>query len=243
MPWNDVFSLPVKACAAEIAEWLRAGIEEFIPHKRYQVKPHSAPWFSPECSAAIANKNHHYHCYRRNSNSSNRNSFKKARNYCRKVLDSAKSSYKESTKRKIADQQLGSKDFWKIINSVLNKSKSNIPPLINGPEILQSSRDKAELLARIFSMNFNLNSATKSVPEFAKRTSSILDKMKITPTSTASGPDHIPVIVLKKLSPELSPVLSQLFSKCLDQMAFPECWKSATVIPAFKNCGDRTDPR
>ena len=31
--------------------------------------------------------------------------------------------------------QIGSRDFWRICNSVLNRGKSTIPPLFNGPEV------------------------------------------------------------------------------------------------------------
>ena len=33
----------------------------------------------------------------------------------------------------ITSQKLDLQDFWKIANSVLNKGKSAIPPLFNGP--------------------------------------------------------------------------------------------------------------
>ena len=61
-------------------------------------------------------------------------------------------------------------------------------------------------------------------------------------SSTASGPDNIPAIVLKKCCPELSSILSKLFNKCLAESSFPDCWKCANIVPAFKNCGDRSDP-
>ena len=39
----------------------------------------------------------------------------------------------------------GSRDFWRIANSVLNKGKFAVPPLFNGPEVLSSAPDKAKL--------------------------------------------------------------------------------------------------
>ena len=259
LPWDGVFSLPADSCATEIAEWLRIGIEEFIPHRRYQVKPHSVPWFSPDCSAAIATRNHHYHCYRSNPSTSNRASFRKARNDCEKVLKAAESRYIESTKSKISDQTLGSKDFWRILNSVLNRGKSSVPPLVSGSQIIQSSKGKAEVFATMFAEHCRLSSAPKFPPYFEPRKSSEdlsetgLDDIQFTPfvisrvlskldTASASGPDRIPAIVLKQLAPELSPILSKLFNKCIKESVFPNCWKCASVVPAFKNCGDRTDP-
>ena len=57
--------------------------------------------------------------------------------------------------------------------------------------------------------------------------------------SKASGPDCIPVVVLKNCEPELSYILAELFSKCLKKSCFPDCWKVSLVAPVFKNFGER----
>ena len=57
--------------------------------------------------------------------------------------------------------------------------------------------------------------------------------------SKASGPDCIPVVVLKNCEPELSYILAELFNKCLKESCFPDCWKVSSVIPVFKNIGER----
>ena len=52
-----------------------------------------------------------------------------------------------------------------------------------------------------------------------------------------SGPDCIPVVVLKNCEPELSYVLADSFSMCLKGSCFPDSWKVSPVIPVFKNVG------
>ena len=44
-----------------------------------------------------------------------------------------------------------------LIVMYLNKGKSAIPPLFNGPEVLSSASDKANLFAKNFSKNLNLD--------------------------------------------------------------------------------------
>ena len=58
--------------------------------------------------------------------------------------------------------------------------------------------------------------------------------------SKASGLDCIPVVVLKNCEPELSYILAELFSKCLKESCFPNCWKVSSVVPVFKNVGERS---
>ena len=59
--------------------------------------------------------------------------------------------------------------------------------------------------------------------------------------SKASGPDCIPVVVLKNCESELSYILAELFNKCLKESCFSDCWKVSSVVPdVFKNVGERS---
>ena len=53
--------------------------------------------------------------------------------------------------------------------------------------------------------------------------------------SKASGPNYIPVVALKNCQSELCYILAILFSKCLKESCFPDCWKVSLVVPVFKN--------
>ena len=83
------------------------------------------------------------------------------------------------------------------------------PPLFNGPEVLFSASDKAKLFAENFSLNSNLDVSGVSFSVFPSRTNLKLHNISVTSKmvrkgvmnldlSEASGPDCIPVVVLKK---------------------------------------------
>ena len=186
--------------------------------------------------------------YQQNKSSESKVKFRQASNRCKRVLEAAKLAYATKTKESIISQKLCSQDFWRIANSVLNKGKSAIPPLFNGPEVLSSASDKAKLFAKSFSKNSNLDD---SLPVFPSRTNLKLHNISITPkmvkkvimnldSSKASGPDFIPVVVLKNYESELSYILAKLFDKCLKESCFPDCWKVSSVVPVFKNVGERS---
>ena len=59
-------------------------------------------------------------------------------------------------------------------------------------------------------------------------------------SSKASGPDCIPVVVLKNCESELPYILAKLFNKCLKESCFPDSWKVSSVVPEFKNVGERS---
>ena len=58
--------------------------------------------------------------------------------------------------------------------------------------------------------------------------------------SKVSGPDCIPVMVLKTCEPEPSFILAELFNMCLKESCFPDCWKVSSVVPVIKNVGEKS---
>ena len=54
-------------------------------------------------------------------------------------------------------------------------------------------------------------------------------------SSKASGPDCIPVVVLKNYEPEHLYILAGLFDMCLKESCFPNFWKASLVVPVFNN--------
>ena len=50
----------------------------------------------------------------------------------------------------ITSQKHGYQDFWQIANSVLNKCKSAILPVFNGPEVFSLASNKGQLFDNFF---------------------------------------------------------------------------------------------
>ena len=43
VPWEDIFKLSLSAAANKFCELVQVGIDVYIPHRKYQVKPRSSP--------------------------------------------------------------------------------------------------------------------------------------------------------------------------------------------------------
>ena len=110
--WEDIFKLGASAAASECCKWVQVGIYVYIPHRKYQVKTHSSPWFSAGCAAAIVHRNHFFHLHQREKSSDSKIKFRQASNRCKRVLETAKLAYANKTKESITSQKLGSRDFW-----------------------------------------------------------------------------------------------------------------------------------
>ena len=110
---------------------------------------------------------------------------------------------------------------------------------------------KSKLFPENVSKNSNRNDSVISLPFSPSRTNMKLHNISVTPRmvenvivnhglSKTSGPDCIPVVVLKNCEPELSYKLAELFNKFLKESCFPDCWKFSSVMHIFKNVGERS---
>ena len=96
---EDIFKVRASTGASEFCEWVQVGIDVYIPHRKYQVRPHSSPWFSATCAAAIVHRNNFFCLYQQNKPSKSKVKFRQASNRCKRVLEAAKCVYATKTKR------------------------------------------------------------------------------------------------------------------------------------------------
>ena len=101
VPWDDISKLSVSAAASELREWAQVGTDVYIPHHKYQVKPHPSLSFLATCAAAIVHRNHFFCLYQKNKFSESKVKFRQASNHCKRVLEAAKLAYANKTKESI----------------------------------------------------------------------------------------------------------------------------------------------
>ena len=90
----------------------------------------------------------------------------------------------------------------------------------------------------VFPFRTNLKLHNISVtPKIVKKVITNLDSLK------ASDRDCILVVALKNCELELSYILAELFNICLKEYCFPDCWKISSLIPVFKNVGERSSAK
>ena len=99
--WEGIFKLSVSAAAREFFEWIQVGIDVYIPHSKYQVKPHSSPHSSAACAAGVIHRNHFFGLCQQNKSSESKVKFRQASNHCRRVLEAAKLAYINKTNKSI----------------------------------------------------------------------------------------------------------------------------------------------
>ena len=215
-------------------------------------QPITPLWMTREAKKLIKKKFNSYIKQRENPTHYNHFKYTQTRNESTRVNRAAIRVFE----KKIADNcKDNPRSFWKYVGTK-TKAKSGISALMTGDgEMLESDKDKAELLNKFFSSVFTREDK-QNVPHVTESSKSdgkaIKDLNKITPdivekklkelnANKAQGPDKIPPRVLKELAKELSTPLCALFNKSIKSSTLPNDWKNAAVTAIFKK-GTKSDP-
>ena len=93
VPLEDIFKISASTAASEFSEWVQVGIDVYVPHRKYQVKPQLSPCFSAACAAVIVHRNHFFRFYQKEKSSVSKVKFRQASNHCKRVVEAAKLAY------------------------------------------------------------------------------------------------------------------------------------------------------
>ena len=130
-------------------------------------------------------------------------------------------------------------------------SKSKISNLISKEICYEGDADRAEIFSSQFSDVFiddngtlppDVPTVVESIEDIVFDRDAIFKSLKGLKQNSAPGPDNLPARLFKLFPWILSMPLQKIFQASYDQSILPDDWKTATVVPIFKNKGKRSDP-
>ena len=104
----------------------------YSPHRKYQIKPHTSPWFAAASAAAIFHRDHFFCLHQQNKSSESKVKFRQASNCCKRVLKAVKLAYGNKTRVHYFPER------WLL----------ELFTLFNRRKVLSSAYDKAKLFAK-----------------------------------------------------------------------------------------------
>ena len=143
------------------------------------------------------------------------------------------------------EQQPSSKQkrFFSFIKS-LKKDSSGVAPIRDQGKLHSGPADKANILNRQYQSEFTDEDKSETpkpdgdpsptVPDIHVTTKGVLKLLQKLNVNKASGPDMIPVRLLKELSNEIAPFLCIIYQKCLETGSIPDVWRTANISAIFK---------
>ncbi|XP_060561750.1 uncharacterized protein LOC132721460 [Ruditapes philippinarum] len=222
-------------------------MDKCIPTKKLKNKQ-DIPWLHKDTKRMLRKKKRLYKRARKTKSSEDYEEFKLFRVKARNKLHSDYHKYLNNLLD--PEQDSTSKKFWKYIKARKQDSVS-IGTLKSQGVIADSAESKANLLNSQFSSVFT-NENLKNIPDKGQSPYIPMNDIIISENGVkkcierlneqkASGPDKIPIKVLKTLAFELAPIMTSIFQQSLLTGEIPLDWKQANVVPIFKK-GDRSKP-
>ena len=165
----------------------------------------------------------------------------------------AKINYNIKLRQDLTGNDLSSKKWWSIVNSLSGRTgHSDIPVIEHNGVAYSTAGDKADVFCQAFAEKCRLSNADDQPLGVKQYSTTKLEKIIFKPNDVrrilqklkpdkASGPDQISTRVLKECSAELAGPLCRLFHLCYSCGVFPNQWKTASVTPVHKK-DSRADP-
>ena len=208
--------------------WLHGAISAIVP-KRTRHRAKLNPWISPQSSNLMKK----IETIERNP-----------RPGAEKIL-TLKSKLNDQLDRDLATYQeelANSRSSEALFKNFRMLRRSDLPPVLQlGNKTVNSDLDKATIFADFFHSVYTVSSEPNLIPSEGETIESFELTEHLVATilegldpKKATGPDGIPMLILKKLNKELSHSLHPIFQKIKQTSEFPHNWKCATVIPVHK---------
>ena len=170
----------------------------------------------------------------------------------KKYSDMLKSQKQNFYENKIKKSSNTSQEIWTIVNSNLGrcKNESNVSQIINNNNFISDPNDICNLFCTYFaeiainSLNNIYNNLDGDCSTGTESLSSLFfyditpeeidDQLSLMQNKSSSGPDGIPIKVLKYISQFIVHPLCYIFNLSVKSGIFPNDLKMATVIPLHK---------
>ena len=240
-------------------------INQIAPEKKiYLNKQIDFPWIDVELIESKKNRDKAYKRFIKTNSIDDFNLYKLNKSI---FNNSSKNKMIEYFKNKTSNDIKNSKLYWEFYSSYVklrsNKDNKQLPSTMTHGDIVATNSDEISNLFNIFfttlssestatlndceSFNDSIFSKQNSIDncnqfEFKLIDSSKIDKL-LENISTSSGPgvSGISSKIIKNSSTILTPILTNLFNKCITTMELPNEWKTAIVSTIYKNKGATDD--
>ena len=237
-----------------------------VKKRRNKNKP-MVPWWSDECTKAVASRNKIRNRVRHTGNGEDYLEYKQKERECKNIINKTQKLYWEEYCSKLNGNNNLSQ-VWKTIKNMMGKNTApkTIPTLQYNGTTYETGEQKANILADTFakvSSNSNYSEAfrqhknemedsngsnfkeylydnTQSYNE-AFSISELKEALSDT-TDSSPGKDKITYTMFKKLTDKSLGVLLLFYNKIWFTQKLPDSWKHSVIIPSFKKDKNPNDP-
>ena len=228
-------------------------VANFVPNEEKTFRPSEPPWLTKNIKVWLRKHNKIYQKYKKNGfKDEDKVKVEESKSEINLMILDAKEKYLHSLGAELTDPSTGSKKYWKILNTFLNKCKvPRIPPLFENRSFVTDCREKATIFNNYFAKQCTPFLTDSVLPPLVYHTNNRLSHFSITKdeikdilkqlnVSKAHGPDEISAHMINLCADQICEPLQIIFQNIIDTGIFPNQWKEANVTPVHKKKDKQT---
>lgn len=235
----DTFEDDINIQLSHFYDNIHTALDLYVPIKKFRTSSFPV-WYNSELRRLIIQKKIAHKEYKE-GNHQMFEEFCSLRAKCKTLRDECFQDYSQKIENNILNEP---RNFWKFIN---DKKKSYTLPaqMFYEDSVADNSSDIVNSFATYFSTVYSKESVnqiphysfskTVDVTSYTVDIKEIIDLTLSLPWKLTSGPDGIPLYLLKKCIFTLAKPIHALFNTSLKTTQFPEFWKHSYLKPIFKS--------
>lgn len=240
LPWGEVLSS--RCPVVDLNRRLLEIVQRRVPVRTILIRSCDKPWFDTSCIRACQAKQEVYNGWKRNRTDAHWNAYVECRRHSAAVYATAEREFNVRSRNVLASE-VSSHKWWATLKSAVFGSDSSLPPLLDtGGSLVNSPIEKANLLNRHFDskqcrdgIELPLTCHPEvSFSSFAFRSNEILRLLSSLDPYGGSDPLGFFPLFYKRIADLLSRKLAVIFRMLIRGGSFPQCWRTANVVPVPK---------
>ena len=256
--WTDILDNDVDEATELFISAIHQAAIASIPIKRKKLQPKQKPWITSELKRNIRKRDRLFKIAKQKQDAFSWDRWRYQRNYVTTINRRLKNDFYQNQVQKLLSYKQNPYKYHQTLRAMTGRRRDDtIPPLqSDNGDIITDDIEKATLLNNHFTAQSTLNippsqspptndaNNAEPVPTLEIITISeqeVLRTLNSLDPNKSTGPDGIPIKLLKLIALLIAKPLAQLFNKSLESGKFPNKMKEANIRPIFKNKGSPSD--
>ena len=255
--WTSILDNDVETATTLFTNAIYNAAVATIPIKIKQVKSNNKPWVTAELKRHIRKRERLFKMAKQTQTEYNWDRWRHQRNIVTSTNKRLKNEYMQRQVRKLLAEKTNPRKYHQTLRTIMGRTRTDTIPPLQGPdgEIITNDHEKATLLNNHFAAQSTINisnshrppdSAADMTPiptleNICTNEKEVLRFLNALDSNKSTGPDNIPVKLLKMIALLIAKPLSALFNKSLTAGTYPNSFKVAHIKPILKNNGSPSD--
>ena len=255
--WEQILDNDLTTATNQFISAILSAAKASIPQTKIKARQRRQPWVTSELLRNIRKRDRLFRHAQKTHTSYDWDRWKYQRNMVTATSKRLKQLHIQKQVHKLLEHKRDPYKYHQTLREITGRAHDDYIPPLEGPDgdLLTDDLEKATLFNNYFASQATLDVMdTQCIPtnnaqdipvprlgEIKTSPNEVLKILNFLDPNKSTGPDDIPVKILKLTALIIAEPLSELYNKSLSSGSYPEQFKEANIRPIFKNKGSPSD--